>query len=134
MNKKDIMTKWQMIYHHWSRTNFMSIKSSENGKWQPSTVLTKCAEPRSYILECPDEASKRQNRVQIREIETADHKHVPLNNHVTSLPKKQNIIPKHYNTKTTWELQHPHHHNHHIFLLVGGCNSIIGTTFLHTLM
>ena len=62
------------------------ILDSQTGKWKPATITSKCAEPRSYILQLLDESSRR-NRVQIRAAETSSHKQVHFNNHTTSLQK-----------------------------------------------
>ena len=93
-----LWAKWKN--HVWSitigsRKNYESIKLSE---WKMTTmVLRKCVELRCDILEFPDESSKRLNRIQIKETETVTHKHIHFNDHITSIPKKQNITP----TQTT---------------------------------
>ena len=62
--------------------------NNQTGKWKPATITSRCAEPRSYILQNPDHtSSKRRNRVQIRATETFSHKQVHFNNHTTSLQK-----------------------------------------------
>ena len=61
------------------------ILDNQTGKWKPATITSRCAEPRSYILQLPDGSSKRRNRVQIRAAETSSHKQVHLNDHTTSL-------------------------------------------------
>ena len=54
------------------------ILDYQTGKWKPATITSRCAEPRSYILQLPDRSSKRRNRVQIRAAETSIHKQVYL--------------------------------------------------------
>ena len=39
------------------------ILDNQTGKWKPATITSRCAEPRSYILQLPDGSSKRRNRV-----------------------------------------------------------------------
>ena len=63
------------------------ILDNQTGKWKPATITSKCAEPRSYILQLPDGSSKRRNWVQIRAAETSSHKQVHFNDHTTSLQK-----------------------------------------------
>ena len=63
------------------------ILDNQTGKWKPATIISRCAEPRSYILHLPDGSSKRRNRVQIRAAETSNHKQVHSNDHTTSLRK-----------------------------------------------
>ena len=63
------------------------ILDNQTGKWKPATITSKCAEPRSYILQLPDGSSKRRNRVQIRAAETSSHKQVHFNDHTTLLQK-----------------------------------------------
>ena len=63
------------------------ILENQTGKRQPATITSRCAEPRSYIFQLPDGSSKRQNRVQIRAIETSSHKQVHFNDHFTSFQK-----------------------------------------------
>ena len=63
------------------------ILYNQTGKWKPGTITSRCAEPRSYILQLPDGSSKRRNRVQIRAAETSSHKQVHLNDPTTSLQK-----------------------------------------------
>ena len=59
----------------------------QTGKWKPVTITSRCAEPRSYILQLPGGSSKRRNRVQIRAAETSSHKQGHFNDHITSLQK-----------------------------------------------
>ena len=63
------------------------ILDNQTGKWKPATITSRCAEPRSYILQLPHGPSKRRNRVQIRAAETSSHKQVHFNDHITSLQK-----------------------------------------------
>ena len=63
------------------------ILDNQTGKWKPATITSRCAEPRSYILQLPDGSSKRRNKVQIRATETSSHKQVHFNDHITSLQK-----------------------------------------------
>ena len=72
----------------------LCIWSSE---WK-MTTSNNINEPRSYILEFPDRSSKKQNRVQIWEVETNINKHICFNNHVSSQTKEQNF--------TLWKLEH----------------------------
>ena len=58
---------------------------NQTGKWKPATITSRCAEPRSYILQLLDGLSKRRNRVQIRAAKTSSHKQVHFNDHTTSL-------------------------------------------------
>ena len=64
------------------------ILDNQTGKWKPTTITTRCAEPRSYILQLPDGSSKRRNKVQIRAAEASSHKQVHFNDHTTSLQKE----------------------------------------------
>ena len=50
------------------------ILDNQTRKWKPATITSRCADPRSYILQLPDGSSKRRNRVQIRASETSNHK------------------------------------------------------------
>lgn len=63
------------------------VLDHQNGQWKAAMVMTKCAEPRSYILKLPDGSFKKQNRVQIREAETATHKRVCFNDDITPTTK-----------------------------------------------
>ena len=63
------------------------ILDYQTGKWKPATITSRCAEPRSYILQIPDGSPKRRNRIQIRAAETSSYKQVHLNDHITSLQK-----------------------------------------------
>ena len=63
------------------------ISDNQTGKWKPATITSRCAEPRSYILQLPDGSSKRRNIVQIKAEETFSHKQVHCNDHITSLQK-----------------------------------------------
>ena len=63
------------------------ILDNQTVKWKLATITSRCAEPRSYILQLPDGSSKRRNRVQIRAAETSSHKQVHFNDHITSLQK-----------------------------------------------
>ena len=63
------------------------ILDYQTGKWKPATITSRCAEPKSHILQLPDGSSKRRNRVQIRAAETFSHKQVHFNDHATSLHK-----------------------------------------------
>ena len=65
----------------------VSILDNQTGKWKPATITSRCAEPRSYILQLPDGLSKRRYRVQIRAAETSSYKQVHFNNHINSLQK-----------------------------------------------
>ena len=63
------------------------ILDNQTGKWKSATITSRCAEPRSYILQFPDGSSKIRNRVQIRTTETFSHKQVHFNDHITLLQK-----------------------------------------------
>ena len=63
------------------------ILDNQTGKWKPATITSRCAEPRSYILQLPDGSLKRRNKVQIRAAETSSHKLVRFNDYITSLQK-----------------------------------------------
>ena len=65
----------------------LRILDYQTGKWKPTTITSRRAEPRSYILQLPDGSSKRRNRVQIRAAETSSQKQVHFNDHITSLQK-----------------------------------------------
>lgn len=75
----------------WSTTTGLRINCacvrSPNEAMETSNS-TKCTEPRFYILQFSDRSSKRQNRVQITEAETATYKQVRFKDHVTSLQNK----------------------------------------------
>lgn len=62
---------------------------NQTGKWKPATILSKCTEPRSYILKLPDGSSKRRNRVHIRADGKATHKHV----HFSDQTQSQSGLP-----------------------------------------
>ena len=63
------------------------ILDNQTGNWKPATISSRCAEPRSYILQLTDGSSKRRKRVQIRAAEISSHKQVHFNDHITSLQK-----------------------------------------------
>ena len=63
------------------------ILDKQTEKWKPATITSRCAEPRSCILQLPDGSSKRRKRVQIRAAETSSHKQVHFNDQITSLQK-----------------------------------------------
>ena len=71
--------------HHrpWTRSTL-----NQTGKWKPSKFTSRCAEPRSYILQLPDGSSKRRNRFQIKAAEISSHKQIHFNDHITSLQKR----------------------------------------------
>ena len=41
-----------------------------NGSWIPATIIAKCAEPRSYVVQTPNGNQLRRNRAHIRDCPT----------------------------------------------------------------
>ena len=58
-NAKDLpdLTPGQQVRHQ-----------DQSGKWQEATVLEKCDEPRSYLVQTPRGQELRRNRVQLRDV------------------------------------------------------------------
>lgn len=105
---------------------YVRILDNQTGKWKPATVLSKCAEPRSYILQLPDGSSKRRNRVQIRADGKSTCKQVHFKDHITSsqtgLTNTNNIShqlnPKqstHDTTRCGREIHRPKRYKQHMY-------------------
>ena len=47
---------------------YVRVQDHVTGLWNPATVVGKCSEPRSYMIETPNGAVLRRNRRHIREV------------------------------------------------------------------
>jgi hypothetical protein len=49
------------------RGQAVRVQDHDTSRWHPATVVSKCSEPRSYIIETPNGRQLRRNRVHLRE-------------------------------------------------------------------
>ena len=57
------------------------FQNNQSGQWEKAKVLSKCEEPRSYVVETPEGQIMRRNRVHLRESpQPSPKKHVRFSN------------------------------------------------------
>jgi len=60
----------------------VNIQDYQSGRWSPAMVIEKCPEPRSYIVQTPEGAKYRRNRVHLRDVDQGSpHKAVRFADH-----------------------------------------------------
>jgi hypothetical protein len=57
----------------------VTVQDYQTNRWQPATIVSKCVEPRSYIIASPNGNQLRRNRIHIRDVPDP----VVLKKHVT---------------------------------------------------